>query len=347
MALNISKHLIEHAILKIATKKYVDDNGRDSMSAGSIIPYGGATAPTSWLLCDGASLLRVDYAVLFGVIGTTFGSVDGTHFNVPDMRGAFPRGVGSSTQFTQDHTTVLGAVEDDSLQGHILAAGVTSSAIGTGAANGTAITYAGASQSLSNHLGNMVLASDGTHGTPRTSYETRPNNLGLTYIIKYTAANDTAQSIWGTAGTNALLNDTALSLYIKNNVGIGTATPLSKLHVEGNVRIGENNLVGSSQTIADDAVYSFTPGATIGIVEISPRAISYADCWGKAAYRATSTVFTTKMYGSAVVDVSTGVLTGTTGVNGHVTISAHTDGKIYIENRRGTAISIGILLSSL
>lgn len=54
---------------------------------GEIIAYAGATSPdTRWLLCDGASLLRADYPDLFAVIGTTYGSVDGTHFNIPDLR---------------------------------------------------------------------------------------------------------------------------------------------------------------------------------------------------------------------------------------------------------------------
>jgi microcystin-dependent protein len=59
--------------------------------------YAGASAPTGWLLCDGASYLRADYAALFAVIGTTYGSADGTHFNVPDFRGRTPIGVGTGT----------------------------------------------------------------------------------------------------------------------------------------------------------------------------------------------------------------------------------------------------------
>jgi microcystin-dependent protein len=38
------------------------------------------------------------YAALFAVIGTTFGSADGTHFNVPDMRGVYPKGAGTTNR---------------------------------------------------------------------------------------------------------------------------------------------------------------------------------------------------------------------------------------------------------
>jgi microcystin-dependent protein len=61
--------------------------------AGSIIATGRSSAPTGWLLCDGSSLLRADYADLFSAIGTTYGSVDGTHFTVPDLRGRVMMGV--------------------------------------------------------------------------------------------------------------------------------------------------------------------------------------------------------------------------------------------------------------
>jgi microcystin-dependent protein len=60
---------------------------------GTITMFGGTVAPSGWQLCDGSSLLRSSFTALFAVIGTTYGSVDGTHFTVPDMRGRVPVGV--------------------------------------------------------------------------------------------------------------------------------------------------------------------------------------------------------------------------------------------------------------
>ncbi len=60
--------------------------------AGALVMYGGTSAPTGYLLCDGTSYLRATYPILFTAIGTAYGTADGTHFNVPDMRGMFPRG---------------------------------------------------------------------------------------------------------------------------------------------------------------------------------------------------------------------------------------------------------------
>jgi microcystin-dependent protein len=78
-----------------------------AMPAGAVVPYAGAAAPTGFLLCNGASVLRTTYADLFTAIGTAFGSVDGTHFTLPDMRGRTPVGVGSNTySFTFASTDV-------------------------------------------------------------------------------------------------------------------------------------------------------------------------------------------------------------------------------------------------
>lgn len=53
-----------------------------------MVPYPGTAAPGGWAMCDGASVLRAGaYADIFAVIGTTYGSVDGTHFTLPDMKG--------------------------------------------------------------------------------------------------------------------------------------------------------------------------------------------------------------------------------------------------------------------
>jgi microcystin-dependent protein len=54
---------------------------------GSIVIYGASLpATTDILACNGASYLRSDYPDLFAAIGTVWGAVDISHFNVPDLR---------------------------------------------------------------------------------------------------------------------------------------------------------------------------------------------------------------------------------------------------------------------
>lgn len=59
-----------------------------TMPVGSVLDYAGSTAPSGYLLCYGQAISRNTYSDLFGVVGTTYGSGDGsTTFNVPDLRG--------------------------------------------------------------------------------------------------------------------------------------------------------------------------------------------------------------------------------------------------------------------
>lgn len=54
---------------------------------GSMIDFAGTSAPSGFLLCNGAAVSRTTYDILFGVIGTTWGAGDGsTTFNLPDFR---------------------------------------------------------------------------------------------------------------------------------------------------------------------------------------------------------------------------------------------------------------------
>ncbi len=68
---------------------------------GFIKAYGGDSAPSGYLLCDGMAVSRSVYASLFGVISTNFGGGDGsTTFNVPNFKGRFPRGLADYQDIT-------------------------------------------------------------------------------------------------------------------------------------------------------------------------------------------------------------------------------------------------------
>jgi len=83
-----------------STNKYVtnDDRSGNNMPIGSMTMYAGSSAPTGWLLCDASAVSRTTYASLFAIISTTYGIGDNsTTFNLPDMRGRIPVGVGTGT----------------------------------------------------------------------------------------------------------------------------------------------------------------------------------------------------------------------------------------------------------
>lgn len=89
---------------------------------GSIIPYGGTVAPRGWFICDGSALNRLTYVELFAVIGTAYGSGDGsTTFNLPDLRESTVKGAGLTSK-SNNHLDAdglaVGEFIDDRIQDH-------------------------------------------------------------------------------------------------------------------------------------------------------------------------------------------------------------------------------------
>jgi microcystin-dependent protein len=68
----------------------------NSVITGAIQMWPTVTAPTGYLLCTGTAVSRSTYSALFAVIGTTFGSGDGsTTFNLPNYSDRMPIGAGT------------------------------------------------------------------------------------------------------------------------------------------------------------------------------------------------------------------------------------------------------------
>ena len=70
-------------------KGYADD----ALPVGSYIQFAGSQAPEGFLVCNGGAISRTTYSALFAVIGTTYGSGDGsTTFNLPNLTDRFLQG---------------------------------------------------------------------------------------------------------------------------------------------------------------------------------------------------------------------------------------------------------------
>jgi microcystin-dependent protein len=77
--------------------KYDFDGGNltgiEGTATGTILPWSSASVPTGFLECDGAAVSRSTYSVLFGVVGTTYGTGDGSStFNLPNLADNIPMG---------------------------------------------------------------------------------------------------------------------------------------------------------------------------------------------------------------------------------------------------------------
>jgi microcystin-dependent protein len=87
-------------VIKVGTNLTISEDGTlnatggsggtvsDTLPIGSVVKWFSTTIPTNWLACNGQAISRTEYAELFAVIGTKYGSGDGnTTFNLPNIKG--------------------------------------------------------------------------------------------------------------------------------------------------------------------------------------------------------------------------------------------------------------------
>jgi hypothetical protein len=134
--------------------------------AGTITAWSGATAPTGWILADGAEINRTTYSELFAICGTTFGVGDGaTTFLIPNLSGR----------------TVVG-VSANSTRGYKSAAVSTDGAVTTSSSiTGISLVLGGASTGIKDAGGIAVGVSVTDPGHTHASIMPF---TGLYYIIK-------------------------------------------------------------------------------------------------------------------------------------------------------------------
>ncbi len=138
---------------------------------GAIYPFGGAVIPTSFLLCDGSAVSRTDYEDLFNVIGTAFGTGDGsTTFNLPDLRESVPKGAGLTGHTVGAHLDADGLAVGEFLDDRVEVRPNTNFAIITNQSTGYGFA------------GNPNSWGDTFKG--RSGITTEVKSVGVNYIIK-------------------------------------------------------------------------------------------------------------------------------------------------------------------
>jgi hypothetical protein len=159
---------------------------------GTILPFAGDTAPAGWLLCNGLSVSRTNYAALYAVVANRFGSADGSNFNVPDFRGRFLRGRDGgagrdpdSNRRTQMKTggaigDLVGSIQGDDTRSH--SHGYRDIYHSENGGDSTIYSNQGGSGNSdeNNEPYEISRTSSATGGA-----ETRPLNANVNYIIKY------------------------------------------------------------------------------------------------------------------------------------------------------------------
>lgn len=155
---------------------------------GTVISFAGSTSPTGYLTCDGSAISRSTYASLFAAIGTTWGSGNGTTtFNVPDLRGYFLRGSGTSSR-DPDSPRAVGSAQTEAYLNHTHPVsdpghshGITLQGMNGGSSGVfyTVLPPATAVQNTISALTGLTVSTSTTGGN-----ETRPDNVAVLYCIK-------------------------------------------------------------------------------------------------------------------------------------------------------------------
>lgn len=171
--------------MQVATKQYVD-NSVSNVPPGAIMHFAMSAAPTGWLACNGAEIVRDTYSNLFNAIGTTFGFSTLSTFKVPDMRGEFTRtwddgrGIDSGRVFGSYQVDAMRRIEGEA---PVYAIGTFGN--GTGVFAGLPVNAGGNGTGAAAYP-NYGLRFDTQLALPsNTASEFRPRNIALYACIKY------------------------------------------------------------------------------------------------------------------------------------------------------------------
>lgn len=168
---------------------------------GMIASFAMSSAPTGWLVCNGAEYAIADYGDLHTAIGTTWGALTNgsggagsTHFRVPDLRGEFLRGFDNGQGNDPDAASRTGGDAVGSSQSDAIR-NITGQYRNTGsAARGLYdVTFSGAFKSsgttpriqeYNTSTSGVDLGFDASLVVP-TGSDNRPRNKYVQYCIKY------------------------------------------------------------------------------------------------------------------------------------------------------------------
>jgi microcystin-dependent protein len=155
-----------------------------------------------WMACDGRTLSVYLYSELFAALGYLYGG-SGDSFRIPDYRGYFLRGVDGGAGIDKDAATRtdpaggtttnsgVGSIQPFAVQTHehiYLAAKTTAAPANSGTAAGAPL---GEKQLTTDGPTSSLSAPGDVHVSQN---ETRPSNIYVNYIIKFTSGVSTV--VW-------------------------------------------------------------------------------------------------------------------------------------------------------
>ena len=163
------------------------------------------------------------------------------------------------------------------------------------------------------------------------SNEVHCNYLAATAPFDYTGGSRPLKSVTGVSARSQITNITTHASVITEIEGAVTDMPTDFGASHNGTAWNYFNF-----NLTDDTATNFTPPSTMGIITVMND--DEPSTFGTVAYN-TSGPNTALLSGGGDLEVATGVLSGTTGTNNKVTVSANSasGGKIYVEARKGTS----------
>jgi microcystin-dependent protein len=196
-------------------------------------PFAGATIPNGYALADGSSQLRAgQYAAAFACAGTTWGTVDGTHFNLPDLRGRSL--VGKDNMGGAAANRVTNAIS-----------GIT----------GTTLGAVGGSQSLTAHV-HTVAVTDPGHNHTQNAHNHAITDPGHFHDLG--GAQSAGPTTAGAGGTTvAIQSGSNLTSTTTTGITTNNTTPTNNANTTG-ITAGANSTgAGASENMPPTAIVNW------------------------------------------------------------------------------------------
>jgi microcystin-dependent protein len=145
-----------------------------AVNTGTIMSWSNSTVPSGFLECNGSAVSRTTYSSLFTVVGTTYGSGDGSStFNLPDLQDNHPIGVSGTKALGTKAGSTSVTLAETNLATHDHSYSVTNytaAQVNTDAVQGRQLAY-----QTSKNVGNAGSS---------TAFNTFPPYIALKFMIK-------------------------------------------------------------------------------------------------------------------------------------------------------------------
>lgn len=162
----------------------------EAVTVGTVIAFAGNSVPSGFLFCDGSAISRTTYAALYAVIGTTYGSGDGsTTFDLPNLTDKFIQGSDTAgTVKSAGLPNITGELDWSNANSNLQWEMYVNNVVQSGALSITKLhtnDYVDSGTGGNDFMGNILFNANKSNSIYGNSTTVQPPALTMRYIIKY------------------------------------------------------------------------------------------------------------------------------------------------------------------